>query len=746
MSFLYTLFVASDLATAYPDPDAVLRSYFTPQTGPLHLRYLCFLSTLFKKVQEVLKTLVGDEAGVDMAYCWKFYLATGNNRRSLYEDVIRDTELFEPRTCPPDFHTLMTKLALDANEAYQNLIKTLTVDPMNQLKLLIYIDEAHTLAPHGPGEPNNYDPLCTAMADLEGSNHFIIFMSTNGTLSLLGRPKSDQISDRVLSMAAKLPAPFTTLPFDVHANIHYKDPGWHTLLAGSTKEEWLMFLAWSKLMHQVCDESPKFKIHDGQSPTEEVAGGPWNGEKDVFKLALVDVRVMIEYASRQEKARHLQQEMVKGHMRIAFSMPKHREYMRSGNPSEPILAEATAISAHEEAVDAADIIYHLLEEDLIGKGERGELVARLLLTLAWDAGIHTLMLKKIHPSMPIAHGNGQAVYSRPMCLLDFLAALLQPDHLAVVLKSTPDNCIGGETFEEVFKYAYVYFTHFGRVGSCDDLNSGSGLAAFIHGMAYMGSPENPVFDIFLPLLIVPKDLAEAPDFDVDFLPLDKFHRSAVLISVKDKLNAERKNYTISAEALKFWIKEDEDVDVPYVAILMQLGIVGKCPLTPTTLATPTPPDSPMTPTDQEPPSPEMRNTPSRVDVPTPQKKSQPKRKSKKIIKAHPRYTIIISGCSPSVYKVIKENKKFKYAGMLASRGMLYEHPYQEPASLQLLKEMKPFWSLGPECFDWAHGMPGTGVTPEPRQQYLIPGITYGDKAVVIEGAYAGDLDSRVDPD
>ncbi|KAK0205621.1 hypothetical protein DFS33DRAFT_1258736 [Desarmillaria ectypa] len=743
----------------YPDPDAELRSYLVSSGRYLHIRYLSFLYILFKKVREALKTLVGNELGWDTALRWKNYLATGNNREILYDNIVREARQLEPEgvVSQPVLKDLKEKLVRDTNKAYRDLIDMLKVVSKDKLKLLIYIDEAHTLAPNGPSERNNYDVLCSAMADLTGSNHFIIFMSTTGALSLLGRPKSDQISARAIDMAAKLPAPFTILPFDVYADVRYNDPGltferigsiqhlarfgrpmWHAMLAGGAKEHWLIFLARTKLTHKDCTPTPKFGIHQDQPTTKALDKAAQGGELDVFKMALVDIRVMIEYEPRREKARRLQQEMVRGHMRVAFSVPEHREYMRSGNPSEPILAEAAAISTYEELVDPVDVIYRLLEENLISKGERGELVSRLLLTLAWDAAIHTLMLNKIHPPMSYAHRDGKAVYSRPMRLLDYLPELLQPNHLNVVLQSTPDNCVGGETFAEAFKYAYVYFTHFGRAAAPDAINSGSGLAAFIRGLAYMGSPGNPVFDIFLPLLIVPKDLTKRPDFDVDRLPLSEFHRSGVFISVKDKLNAERKNYTISAEAFRFWIKEDKDVDVPYVAILMQLGIIGKRP------ATPSPPESPTMPTDQEPPT-EIRNTPSKVIVPAPRTKSQPMRPSKKFIEAHPRYTIIISGCSPSVYKVIKEDEKFKYAGMLASRGIIYEHPYRKPESLRLLKKMKPFWSLGPECFDWAPDLPGVGVAPEAREMELTPGITYGDEAVIIEGPYASDLDAEIDP-
>jgi hypothetical protein len=39
--------------------------------------------------------------------------------------------------------------------------------------------------------------------------------------------------------------------------------------------------------------------------------------------------------------------LVAGNMQIAYSVPKHREYLRSGTPSEPTLAKAAAQEMNE---------------------------------------------------------------------------------------------------------------------------------------------------------------------------------------------------------------------------------------------------------------------------------------------------------------------------------------------------------------------------------------------------------------
>ena len=87
------------------------------------------------------------------------------------------------------------------------------------------------------------------------------------------------------------------------------------------------------------------------------------------------------------------------------------------------------------------------------KGERGELLARLLLTLGHDKCVDFDSAK--------AH---EAQYSWPVRLFDFLEALVGPGHMKKILESSPDNLPDGATFKEAFKDAKVNFTHFVQAG------------------------------------------------------------------------------------------------------------------------------------------------------------------------------------------------------------------------------------------------------------------------------------------
>ncbi|KIM83568.1 hypothetical protein PILCRDRAFT_429445 [Piloderma croceum F 1598] len=80
-------------------------------------------------------------------------------------------------------------------------------------------------------------------------------------------------------------------------------------------------------------------------------------------------------------------------MRIAFSVPKERKYIRSGYPSEPLLAEAAARQMDEFQTLTPDInvmldtLKHELDSSLLDQGQRDKVVFRLLLSQAYRCGV-----------------------------------------------------------------------------------------------------------------------------------------------------------------------------------------------------------------------------------------------------------------------------------------------------------------------------------------------------------------------
>lgn len=135
-------------------------------------------------------------------------------------------------------------------------------------------------------------------------------------------------------------------------------------------------------------------------------------------------------------------------MRVAYSVPARWEYLRSGAPSEPILAEAAAQVM--EKFNIPEWVSQYLAKGLISKGERGELVARLLLTLAHDRALK-----------PNGGPAFKAPYSRPITVVAFLTALLGEENmmnsvLNTTASASPDTKIFSEAFEDRLRSVHAF--------------------------------------------------------------------------------------------------------------------------------------------------------------------------------------------------------------------------------------------------------------------------------------------------
>ena len=99
---------------------------------------------------------------------------------------------------------------------------------------------------------------------------------------------------------------------------------------------------------------------------------------EIARTAVVDVRLMLDYEPQRVESHRLQADLVAGHMRICYSVPQSREYMYSGYPSEPILAEAAAQQMYSFRKHDPRAILNILRDDmesgLLDTGECGELV------------------------------------------------------------------------------------------------------------------------------------------------------------------------------------------------------------------------------------------------------------------------------------------------------------------------------------------------------------------------------------
>ena len=402
------------------------------------------------------------------------------------------------------------------------------------------------------------------------------------------------------------------------------------------------------------------------------------------RLAVLDVQLSLDYEPRCEKTQVEEANLVESHMRIAFSIPVHREYLRSGYPSEPLLAEAAARQLwtwrKQNPFMVVETLTDILETGLLDRGELGELVGRQLLLDAY------------HRAVESEHNTKTVLnFSAGCYLITFIKMLYTEECAKQVLNSEPDN-MKGKPFKLVFKDARICFTHFGKMADDTGTTSAAAWAAFMRHMAIMCRNGQHSVDCILPVLLWDTELCEHVI-------------TGILIQYKrKKQRGTVAGYTIDQDSIKFFpetiekcthgskkgSKSKSNSYRPYVSLIMELGVQPQVP------------DEANTPTQFKPASSSKKTShrPQASDPATPSKVYiAGQGTSHYLLEGHARYNIFAYGCSPTVYRGIDVAHKASYALLLSSRDFLGEHPRKDADTLKAVRRMKPFWNGG-DCYHW----------------------------------------------
>ncbi|THH19412.1 hypothetical protein EW146_g1745 [Bondarzewia mesenterica] len=607
------------------------------------------------------------------------------------------------------------------------------------IKLMLYFDEAHVLAqskaPKNEDDKTLYDVLLSCLNDLRSLPMFSIFLSTNSHVAYFAPIQHLARSARARSNNAHLQAPITETPFDCHPSFPIR-PNQFTLADVTTVEFMARFgrpLFWTTLEGaQKSSQEPVWNndftlVRDGLIDLAAIKLMGQNELKHGFEefsreaqIAVVDVRLTLDFEPRRENVASLEATLVASHMRHVWSIPQHRQYMRSGYPSEPILAEAAArqmyIFRNNAASNAAkvpelkkkstpvlQILQRETEKGLLDLGLRGELVARVILMDAYDRAIEREQGRKL------AGSDLTPFYSQGCSVITFIEELFKENIARDILDSVPDNDDEEVSLRDAFKDAVIRFTHFAKLGDDSGITTNAMWAAFIKCVAFMGWSSQEAVDFLLPVLLRRNaPLSEAVMTSL-FVQVKRQHRTTTVT----KLN-------IDAEGLGFFPAHDKSR--PYIAFVMELGVQGKAPPGTTlpvqiianlrksqTLSESQAVGTSESKATKLPRVPEPTKAP-----PTPSKVKIQKRGSSHhpVATAHPRYQFIAYGCSNTVYKGIQEHEKDIYAQLLCSRTFLQEHPRANAESLLMVRMQQPVWSRG-ICYQWIKdgllNMPGEGI-------------------------------------
>ncbi|KAG8707118.1 hypothetical protein FRC11_007674 [Ceratobasidium sp. 423] len=520
---------------------------------------------------------------------------------------------------------------------------------------IVYFDEAHNLTKppqiiEGIRYRNPYHNLGMVLSNLRDLPIFFIFLSTNTHLQQFAPPASYHPSIRV-SQGRSLIPPFTELSFDVFMTEMFAE------LQKSEKASSLANACTTEVMSSM--GRPLWFAHHNQWKNQDQSAGQrvnhvleFAGEKltaqdtpkriSQSKLAALSVRIGITFESTTRASRKMESRQIESHMRVVYAIPEHREYMRTGSPSEPVLAEAAAEYLNRNdgiAVVGPRILSRNCQRGFLARGERGELCGRLLMTIAHDVAMPRTATGNIKP---FPH-DPRVQFHRPIPVLAFLRALFAAEHHDTVLKATPITDLDGKpTLEAAFKNAFVCFSHFALAADSAMLEAESLRTALFRGMAMQAKDNQASIDA-----VIPVHMGSITS------PITTETTSAINLQFKNRKRplpcSVDRNITVP------------DPKQPVISIVLEFGGQSELPL---------------------------------VEV---HHWNFPETRSHKSIPHYDdnHYSLVARGCGPETYGVIPEKAKKSYGIILASGALKDDFPRAKiKTSWELVEELKPdFFSV-----------------------------------------------------
>ncbi|KAF8340891.1 hypothetical protein F5887DRAFT_1225901 [Amanita rubescens] len=667
---------------AFPVPDRGIRDYLlnVPRRSDFDakMHYMIFLGAVFKVIGEELENRI-DIGGSDiydrssLARWWYNHLTKARTR--VYSKIITEAQKTmlklrgKQRHVGPETYSLHQNHVKPLLESFRKKVKSI-IGEEKVVEVVIYFDEAHTLLTEkfgdqakGP-EKNSYDILCWAATFCCEAPIVFIFLSTNSSLPHFAVVKAKSTSERISVGKPDLNTPINEISFDCHpqkvrkgmlsmdetASIpfmaRFGRPLFWTMLESCTDGG---DITERKLVGVI--ELAKRKLLHSTSTTEL---------SDNAKLAAIDVAITLNYEPRRTWSRALQDTLVASHARIVFAIPKHREYMRTGYPSEPLLAEVANRLLYEEERTSPSFCIETLsqcdENGMLSKGHVGETVARSIMSNAYRRAV-----AKDATSEPLNFSAG--------CSLEaFIKELFAEEFANMTLASKPDNVQDGEDFRTTFRNAVVRFTHFITMS----IHGGPkknwawtniAWAAFVRSAAIICHATRPTIDFIIPILLQRDN------------KIDECVMSAILVQVKIQ-EGTTNEFIFDANDVKLFPGKNHIR--PYISLVMDLGIARRIPANDSKSGTVALTSAPQTLQKVSSYQSGVRRRHYNADE-------------------HPRYQFIASGCSAVVYKNVD---KATFGGLLGTHDIFTDHGRLDEGSIGAVKRLKPVWEPGDCCFDW----------------------------------------------
>ncbi|KAF9505309.1 hypothetical protein BS47DRAFT_1385996 [Hydnum rufescens UP504] len=387
----------------YPPPDIAPRDWFLQASTPERAQKcaIAFLMALFETTKEIIGGI--DDltpsssskevpATISAKFRWfmahnQTYSSTGNLRQSFYERVVEIGKGLEPNVkldsggSTPRYKSKDHDLSDYAN----TLIASLPEEEKNDDPVFILaFDEAHVLTRirHHNGMPwSFYSELGRILRSLSWVKVFSVFLSTSSGICRFPPPPEDAPSSRIQQRKLRQSPPFTAVGFDQLA-IPIREG--EISIEDASSDARIAFLGRPLFGSRYREGSDTIKSTIVSFAREKLVGS-----KDVLdlqsKLACLAMRIPVQFDSKSDLGAETSAALVERHMRICLDVDPNSSVMTTVSPSEPLLAEAArATMSLCPGFSAVDALVSHLNDSGPDKGNRGSLLAMLLLILAYD--------------------------------------------------------------------------------------------------------------------------------------------------------------------------------------------------------------------------------------------------------------------------------------------------------------------------------------------------------------------------
>ncbi|KAK2464489.1 hypothetical protein APHAL10511_003468 [Amanita phalloides] len=406
-------------STGYPPADHSVRDYLTSAISKHDAfdRASAFLEALFMHITAMLTTLNLKNSSnyVTLAREFRSLMTegqkiTGHNlfRENFYKQIIEAAkQLLTQRKSPK--HQASSKgtasndqqASMPSNQefppciAFQQLAAIIpslhdeskAPEKKSNPFVILAFDEAHTITQRHPGateEWSIFNELHYALRHLNDLPLFSLFMSTTGKIFQFTSPTEEDLSKRVVMHKLSLIKPYTDLGFDPLAVTITVDGSQN--LEKLTEDSQICSLGRPLFSARYLKGSASVKREIIQFAVAKLLNADHTPKKlsNDQLLACLSQRFPIEFNSTNYIS---QARQVEGHMRICLNISAGFETMATTSSSEPILSEAAYSVMQEPLFNAPRALQLVMDGFSIAQGDRGEILALLLLILARDATV-----------------------------------------------------------------------------------------------------------------------------------------------------------------------------------------------------------------------------------------------------------------------------------------------------------------------------------------------------------------------